>query len=166
MNANGKYLKDENGNIFSPIVGTKSIFDSQGSNLDSCLFGEILFQGNNNSSTITLSKSLNNYRSIGICWRRNGSSNDDHNLGRGSCYSLHYIGDLPHHVNVVFAHPSMDAHICQYTGEILLLSSTSITRAVGCMLFGLSSSGVVQHDEYIQNNTNLPWTITQIYAFK
>lgn len=34
---NGKYLKDENGNIFSPITSTQSIFDNDGISLKNLL---------------------------------------------------------------------------------------------------------------------------------
>lgn len=34
MNVNGKYIKDESGNIISPITSTSTVFDSQGRNLD------------------------------------------------------------------------------------------------------------------------------------
>ena len=34
MNVNGKYLKDESGDIISPIVSTNSIYDSQNLSLN------------------------------------------------------------------------------------------------------------------------------------
>lgn len=37
MNVNQKYLKDENGNIISPIVSTKSVFDYNGTALQDIL---------------------------------------------------------------------------------------------------------------------------------
>lgn len=33
MNVQGKYLKDENGNIISPIVNVKTVFNDNGMNL-------------------------------------------------------------------------------------------------------------------------------------
>lgn len=38
MNVNGKYLKDENGNIISPIVSASTIYDIYGTNLQSILY--------------------------------------------------------------------------------------------------------------------------------
>lgn len=34
MNVNGKYLKDESGNIISPITSAKTVFDSEGNSLN------------------------------------------------------------------------------------------------------------------------------------
>lgn len=71
MNVNGKYLKDENNTIFSPITSMDSIYDSSSNDLISCLKGTVLFEGDSVQGTITLTDTPSNYRYITIINRRN-----------------------------------------------------------------------------------------------
>lgn len=75
MNVNGKYLKDENGNIISPVVSTDSIYHKgiNASSIIEALIGdptfELLYEGtdavpskrSNNKLTITLQNDIQFY---------------------------------------------------------------------------------------------------------
>lgn len=75
MNVNGKYLKDESGNIISPIVSTDTIYHKSinASNVIEALIGdptfELLYEGDatvpgkssNNKLTLTLQNNIQLY---------------------------------------------------------------------------------------------------------
>lgn len=166
MNTDIKYLKDENDNIFTPVVSTKSVFDSNGSNLNDCLFGETIFEGSNKSGNITFSKNLTNYRFITIIWRRNGSNYNESHVGCGVCYTIHPIRNFPYHVYVGFGSPALDANICQYTAETLYLTGTTLQRSIGCIQFGITDGAVAQFNKIQSSNTNFPFIITHVFAYK
>lgn len=70
MNVNGKYIKDENGNIISPITSSKTTFMQSGNSVEDGLAEyKILYKGSfnvpsrtsGNTITINLSDNVNNY---------------------------------------------------------------------------------------------------------
>lgn len=71
MNVNGKYLKDESGNIISPITSAKTVFDSEGNSLNyskayfmSVLASDINFTINKSKKINFTSKEL--YKNISL----------------------------------------------------------------------------------------------------
>ena len=67
MNVNGKYIKDENGNIISPITSFNTVFDSKSRNLDSVLGMNLLWEGNvEGKATLALSDNYDKYKVIYI----------------------------------------------------------------------------------------------------
>lgn len=71
MNVNGKYLKDESGNIISPITSAKTVFDNEGNSLDytkayfmSVLASDINFTINKSKKINFTSKEL--YKNISL----------------------------------------------------------------------------------------------------
>ena len=67
----GKYIKDENGNIFSPIVSPEAVIFEDGSNLTKYVGMDVLWQGNSHTNDNTgalqyqaLSNSWEDYRLI------------------------------------------------------------------------------------------------------
>lgn len=78
MNVNGKYLKDENGNIISPITSTKSIYNSINEDLDTIL-GKVykrtkIYEGST-TSTATLTMNTSNFDILIMCFEANHETN-------------------------------------------------------------------------------------------
>ena len=70
MNVNGKYIKDENGNIISPITSGRTVFMYNGNNIDDCVSQyKLLYEGglavpprtSTNSANITITDNIDNY---------------------------------------------------------------------------------------------------------
>lgn len=71
MNVNIKYLKDEVGNIISPVTSNESVFTNDGYTLSQCMNGSILFEGDS-TQDITLSDNWTNYDKTLISYHYTG----------------------------------------------------------------------------------------------
>lgn len=71
MNVSGKYLKDESGTIFSPVVTFDTIYSLSYNQLTDCIYGTLLFKGNN-LGNLTLTDSCDNYGKILIEYEYSG----------------------------------------------------------------------------------------------